>query len=190
MRKVILYVNVTLDGFIAGPAGELDWMLPDPAMNIELSNEMRAEVDTILEGRQIHEAFEQNFRHEASDPGSPPELVDFAQWMLDTPKVVFSRTATALEDPKVRVAQDIPSTVAELKAESGKAMVLFGGVKTVQQFVQQGLVDEYWIKLYPVALGAGQPLFTDLSHRADLRLTHCKAYDSGIVVQRYENAAS
>ncbi len=64
-------------------------------------------------------------------------------------------------------------------------MVLFGGVSTVQQFVQHGLVDEYWIKLHPAALGAGQPLFTDLRQRANLSLAQSKGHDSGIVTLRY-----
>lgn len=90
MRKVILYINVTLDGFIAGPNGELDWMLPDPDLNFELSNAMRERVDTIFTGRNFYHGIEHHFRVEAADPTSPPELVDFAKWMIDTPKVVFS----------------------------------------------------------------------------------------------------
>ncbi len=67
----------------------------------------------------------------------------------------------------------------------GKDMVLFGGNQTVQRFVQLGLVDEYWIKLYPVALGTGQPIYTNLAQPADLRLVDSKTWDSGIVTLRY-----
>jgi len=176
MRKVILFVNLTLDGYLSGPNGELDWMmLPDHVMNQEFTGAMRARVDTILEGRVMHEAFEVNFRAEAADPASPPGPVDFAHWMLDAPKVVFSRSTTP----------DLPKQVAALKAQPGRDMVLFGGVSIVQQFVQHGLVDEYWIKIYPYGLGAGRPLFTGLDRRAELMLLDSKAYDSGIVTCRY-----
>jgi len=78
--------------------------------------------------------------------------------------------------------------VATLKQQPGKGLVLFGGSSTVQQFVQHRVVDEYRLKVYPVALGAGEPLFTDLKDRAGLALTHTKAYDSGIVTLHHQAA--
>jgi dihydrofolate reductase len=188
MRKVILFVNVTTDGYLAGPAGELDWMLPDPELNVEFTDAMRGQVDTILLGRNTYLAFEQIFRAQAADPASPAELVelvDFASWMIDTPKVVFSQSLTAVSEGSRLASGELPAEIAALKAEPGKDMVIFGGVNTVQQLVQRQLVDEYWIKLYPVALGAGQPLFTDLNQRANLKLARSKAYDSGIITLRY-----
>lgn len=184
MRKVILYVNVTLDGFLAGPNGELDWMLPDPEMNQVLSDELRDRVDTILTGRVFYHAADQSFRAQAADPASPPALVEFANWMVETPKVVFSKSLDSVNGGD-SVAADIPAEIAALRDKPGKDMVLFGGSTTAQNFIQAGVVDEYWIKLYPVALGAGQPMFTDLSQRANLELVHSKSHASGIVTLRY-----
>ncbi|WP_372671737.1 dihydrofolate reductase family protein [Amycolatopsis kentuckyensis] len=181
MRKVIAYVNLTLDGHLAGPAGELDWMTPDPQLNIALSDELRSRVDTILTGRTFHHGIEQNFRAQATDPASPAELVDFATWMISTPQVVFSRSLTEVAAPH-RLAADLAGTVAELKALPGKDMVLFGGVSIVQQFVREGLVDEYWTKLYPTAIGAGQPMFTD---RRELMLVESTAWESGFLTLRH-----
>jgi dihydrofolate reductase len=185
MRNVIVFVNVTTDGYLAGPNGELDWMLsrPDEQMNPEFTDAMRERVDTILTGKNFYHGIEANFRAQADDPNSPPELVEFANWILDTPKVVFSRTLT--EARNGTVSADLPKAVAELKSLPGKDMVLFGGVSTVQAFVEHDLVDEYWIKLYPVALGTGQRLFTA---PADLTLIASKTYDSGIVTLRYRPA--
>lgn len=185
MRKVILFVNLTLDGQLAGPNGELDWMLPDPEMNQELTGALRAEVDTILTGRNFHHAAEENFRAQAADPASPPALVDFANWMVETPKVVFSRSLAGAGEGSRVAGGDLGQEVASLKQEPGRGMVLFGGVQIAQQFVQRALVDEYWIKLYPIALGAGQPMFTDLRDRASLRLVDCRAWGSGILTLRY-----
>ncbi|SFW57177.1 dihydrofolate reductase family protein [Amycolatopsis australiensis] len=186
MRNVILYVNLTLDGHLAGPAGELDWMLFDPEMNIALSGEMRSRVDTILTGRAFHHGIEENFRAQASDPASPAELVDFATWMISTPQVVFSRSLAEVAAPHRLAGEDLAAEVAALKALPGKDMVLFGGVSIVQQFVRAGLVDEYWIKLYPTAIGAGQPLFTE--QRTRLELVDSKAWASGILTLRYRPA--
>jgi dihydrofolate reductase len=185
MRKVIVYINVTLDGFTAGPQGELDWMLPDPAMNQALSDELRDRVDTILTGRTFHEAIGPSFSAQATDPASPPALVDFANWMVNTPKVVFSRSLSTVDDNTQLAGADIAAEIAALKDKPGKDMVLFGGSAIVQQFVQDGVVDEYWIKLYPVALGQGRPLFTGKGRRADLELVHSQSHDSGIVTLRY-----
>jgi dihydrofolate reductase len=183
MRNVIVFVNLTLDGYLAGPDGELDWMLsrPDEQLNPELTDAMRARVDTILSGRNFYHGMEENFRAQAADPASPPELVEFANWVIDTPKVVFSHTLSEVAE-NARVATDIPKEVAALKAEPGKDLVLFGGVRTVQQFARHNVVDEYWIKLYPVGLGKGQPLFTS---PVDLTLIDGRTYDSGIITLRY-----
>lgn len=189
MRKVIGFVNLTLDGYLSGPEGELDWMLgrPDPAMNQEFTDEMRARVDTILTGRNFHLGIDQHFTAQAADPASPPELVDFAGWMVDTPRVVFSSTLTDVRDG-FRIAPDISAEVEYQKAQPGRDLVLFGGNRTVRRFVQLGLVDEYWIKLYPVALGAGQPLFTDLDKPAALSLIDSRTWTSGITTLRYQPA--
>jgi len=173
MRKVIVYVNLTLDGQLAGPRGELDWMIPDEEMNQALSDELRDRVDTILAGRVFGTAAKQLFSAQAADPASPPALVDFATWMVETPTVVFSHATTP----------DLAATVAELREKPGKDMVLFGGCGTVQQFVRQNLADEYWIKLYPTAIGEGQPMFTGT--RTSLELVHSKSHASGIVTLRY-----
>jgi dihydrofolate reductase len=183
MRNVIVFVNLTLDGYLAGPNGELDWMLsrPDETLNQEFTDAMRERVDTILSGRNFHHGMEQNFRAQAADPASPPGLVEFANWIIDTPRVVFSHTLTEVAE-NATVASDIPKEIAALKAEPGKDMVLFGGVSTVQSFVHSGLIDEYWIKVYPVAIGTGQPLFPT---PVDLTLIDSKTYDSGIITSRY-----
>jgi dihydrofolate reductase len=159
MRKLILVSNLTLDGAIAGPAGELDRMLMDHQLNVEFTEQLRAEVDTIITGRKTYHQLHEAFSAQLNDPDSPPELVDFATWMVETPKIVFSRTLTGLLSPKDRLATaDIPAFMKAVKDSEGQGLVLFGGVETVQQFVRHGLVDEYWLKIHPVALGNGQPL--------------------------------
>ena len=185
MRKVILYINVTLDGCTAGPNGELDWMLPDPEMNQTLSDELRDRVDTILTGRNFYTAIDQSFRAQATDPASPPALVDFANWMVHTPKVVFSRSLSTVDDNDQLAGADIAAEIAALKNKPGKDMVHFGGSSIVQEFIQHGVVDEFWIKLYPIALGQGLPMFTENDQRANLELVSSTGYDSGIVVLRY-----
>jgi dihydrofolate reductase len=171
-RKVLLYINVTLDGFIAGPGGEVDWALPDPEPDESLGAAMRKRVDTILTGRTFYQAFEQN-------------SAGFSDWMINTPKVVFSTSLTKAAAGARVVDGDPRAVIAALRDEPGGDLVLFGGVDIVQQFVQLRLIDEYWIKLHPLAIGFGQPLFTGLKQRADLTLAESKSWDSGILTLRY-----
>ncbi|MEU4193350.1 dihydrofolate reductase family protein [Kribbella sp. NPDC026611] len=183
MRSVIAALNLTLDGALSGPNGELDWMFPDPQLNVEFTADLRAVVDTMLTGRNAYQQLNAAFTAQRDHPDSPPELVDFATWMVETPKIVFSNTLTELLSPKDRLATaGIPEEIAELKQTDGCGLVIFGGVDTVQQFARHNVIDEYWIKLYPVALGNGRPLFTS---RADLTLVSARAYTSGIQVLRY-----
>jgi dihydrofolate reductase len=186
VRNVICFVNLTLDGFLSGPGGELDWMLsrPDPDMNQQFTDAMRDRVDTILTGRAFHQGIDASFTAQASDPASPPALADFATWMIKTDRVVFSSTLTEVADG-FRLGTDIAGEVAYQKSRPGRDMVLFGGNRTVRRFVQLGLVDEYWIKLYPVALGSGQSLFGDRDRPAELKLVESQTWDSGIVTLRY-----
>jgi dihydrofolate reductase len=183
MRSVIAALNLTLDGALSGPHGELDWMLPDPQLNVDFTADLRAVVDTMITGRTAYQQLTAAFTAQRDDPASPRELVDFATWMVETPKLVFSRTLTDLLSPKDRLAAaDIPEEIADFKRTDGKDAVIFGGAGTVQQFARHNVIDEYWIKLYPVALGNGRPLFTG---HADLRLISARSYDSGIQVLRY-----
>jgi dihydrofolate reductase len=140
----------------------------------------------MIAGRKAYHQLNEAFSAQRNHPDSPPELVDFATWMVETPKIVFSRTLTGLLSPKDRLATaDIPTEMKAVKETEGGGLVLFGGIETAQQFVRYGVVDEYWLKVYPVALGNGQPLFTDLLQRADLELMDSKTYESGIVTLRY-----
>lgn len=181
MRKVIVYVNLTLDSMLCGPAGEMDWMDLDPAMNSEFADAMRARVDTMLVGRNTYQGFEQHFRASAADPASEEGLVDFSTWMVDTPKVVLTSTLTQVSDVS-RTARDLVAAVAELKARPGKDIVAFGGVQLVNSLVDNGLVDEFWLKIAPTAIGEGRPLFTT---RTALALADSKAWPSGTITARY-----
>jgi dihydrofolate reductase len=182
-RKVILSINTTLDSFMAGPAGELDWVIPDAAMGVDIGNALRAQVDTILVGRNTYETFDRHYRTQATDPASPRELAKFARWMIETPKVVFSRKGIAVASGSRLAHEEIPDEIEALKRQPGRDLVLFGGVSTVRQFIQLSLVDEFWFKMHPIALGSGQPIF---DKPEPLRLLGSRAYPSGVLGLRFQ----
>lgn len=186
MRKVILFMAVSIDGFVGGPKGELDWEVRDEEVSRYLVTDLLSKVDTMLLGRVLYQGFEQAWPAMASNPSSPKDIVDFAHWIEDSPKIVFSKTLQKVGWRSSRLVSvkdndDVAAEVAKLKQLSGGDMVVFGGARFAQTLVQMGLIDEFRLKLQPVVLGAGLPLFKDVKGRVNLKLAESKVFQSGVV---------
>jgi dihydrofolate reductase len=193
MRKVILFMHMSTDGFIARPNGEMDWAtMNDDEMGRYLITDLLTTADTMILGRVLFQGFEQHWPGVAANPSNPKDLVDFAHWIEDSPKIVFTKTldkadwkSTTLV--KVRDNDHIAQEISKLKQQPGKDMVLFGGASFAQTCVKLGLVDEYRLKLEPVVLGNGKPLFQDIKDKMNLKLTNSKRFDSGVVGLYYQS---
>jgi dihydrofolate reductase len=188
MRKVILFMHVTLDGFVCGPKDEMDWTtMNDDAIGKFLIPDLQKTVDTMLVGRVLYQGFEQYWPTVPENPSSKPELVAFAHWMADTPKLVFSNTLKEVKWKNSRLAVSGPkNTIEQLKKEAGGDMVIFGGASLAAHFVKNNLVDEFRLKLEPVILGKGKSLFQGLASRVRLKLIRSKTFDSGVAGLYYE----
>ena len=171
MRPVRYNVAASLDGFIAGPHGEYDWIPDDPAVDF---GALFARVDTVLLGRRSYELTQR-------DPGA--EL----PWSAGTRVYVFSRTLRQADHPGVTVVgDDAAGVVAALRAEPGEGEIwLFGGGELFGALLAAGQVDVVEVTVAPVLLGAGVPLVPAGVPRAALRLTHSHAYPSGMVALHY-----
>jgi dihydrofolate reductase len=180
-RKLKLQVQMTVDGFVAGPEGQLDWMtrnLDDGviARIVQLTDTS----DTILLGRKMTAGFINYW--EAVQPQSPEYV--FARRMVDTPKIVFSKTVTRALGKNVRVESgDLVQAVTRLKEQQGKDIVVYGGATFVSALIEHDLIDELNIFVNPVAIGRGMRIFKD---RKALRSTGSTAYPSGVVVNTYQ----
>src|SRR5262249_11550670 len=138
-------------------------------------------------GRKTYQGFENYWPAVPKDPSSPKELVEFAHWMENAPKIVFSKTLDKVEWTNSTLAKgDIAEEVAKLKQQPGNDMVIFGGAGIVSSFVEQGLIDEYRLKVHPVVLGSGLPLWQSVKERRNLKLTQAKAFDTGVVALYYQ----
>lgn len=180
MKKVILNLAVTLDGFIEGPNGEIDWCIMDDDMEFDAFIQS---IDTILYGRVSYDAWG-NFQPD--EQASPAEKTMW-QDIHGKNKIVFS--AQQRTDERARfITSDIANEVAAIKAQGGKDIWLYGGAKLIKTFIQLGLIDVYKISVHPVALGSGKPLFEDLKERIGLRLTGTRVFRSGVVEMTYEPA--
>ncbi|WP_080055346.1 dihydrofolate reductase family protein [Spirosoma aerolatum] len=188
MRKLILFMHVSLDGFVCGRNNEQDWMtLDDHEMGEFMASDFQKTVDTMLVGRVLYEGFASFWPTVPTMPNTPPELVDFAYWMINTPKIVFSKTLQTVEWTNSHLAQhDLAEEVAQLKQKPGGDIIVFGGATLVAALAEQNLIDEYRIKLEPILLGAGKPLFAQIQDRIKLKLTKSRAFSSGVVGLYYE----
>lgn len=192
MRKVIMSMMMSLDGFIAGPNDEMDW-LPD-FKNEELWEEMHAEmwkqlrtVDTILLGRLTYQIWERYWPAAATDPSSTKNDIEFSRYADETPKVVFSKTLDNVKWQNTRLIKDnIAEEIAKMKQRPGKDLALAGGAGIAQTFTNLGLIDRYRLLVHPVVLGKGKPLFKDIKTRIKLRLVNMMTYKNGVVGLDYE----
>ncbi|MDJ1495295.1 dihydrofolate reductase family protein [Cytophagaceae bacterium DM2B3-1] len=179
MRKIILDLAVTLDGFIEGPNGEVDWCIMDDDMGFDKFVE---EIDTILYGRISYELY----GYYTPDASRSQTEIDFAKATQKMKKYVFSRSLSTIQGNVTLVSENIAEEIYKLKESPGKDIWLFGGASLITSFIQAGLIDEYRIGVHPVALGSGKPLFQQLQQRLDLRLIDTKVYRSGVTLLRYK----
>ncbi|WP_371362266.1 putative protein YyaP [Sporomusa rhizae] len=178
-RKIILDLAVTLDGFIEGPNGEVDWCIMDPDMGF---SDFLNDIDTILYGRKSYDLWGQY------SPGNEVSNPEKEIWELvhNKKKYVFSKTLTKVDGKAELINNNIEEEVNKLKNQPGKDIWLYGGASLITTFVNLGLVDEYRLAVHPVILGAGKPLFVDIKQRVGLKLTNVKRFSSGVVQLCYQ----
>jgi dihydrofolate reductase len=189
MRKVIVWIHISLDGFVAGPNGELDWLAAHVVTEDgwKSYNDLLSTVDTVLLGRVNYQGFASYWPAMATNPSSTKYDIDFSHWLDNTPKLVFSRTLEKVEWQNSRLVKDnIAEEISTLKQQPGKDMLIMNSASIVQTFMRLGLIDEYRISVHPVVLGGGKPLFKDLDERHKLKLLKTKAFNSGVVELHYQ----
>jgi dihydrofolate reductase len=183
MRKLKLQMQITVDGFVAGPEGQLDWMTWDMDTDlIAFINRLTDSSDTILLGRKMTDGFVKYWEQVVTKPESPEYA--FGRKMVDMPKIVFSRTLKKVEGRNVSVEGGaLADAVDRLKKQPGKDLVVYGGAGFVSSLIENGLIDEMNFFVNPVAIGAGLRVF---GGRKPLKLASSKAYACGIVVNTYQ----
>ena len=185
MRKLIYSMGVSLDGFIAGPSGEIDWSPPDEELH-RFHNQRVGELGGHLLGRRL---YEEMLYWETADenPSIQEHELEFARIWKDIPKIVFSKTLEKVEGNARLVRDGAAEEVARLKDEPGKNLAV-GGAGLASTFIKLGLIDEYRLFVSPVVLGGGTPYFPALDQRIDVELVETRTFGSRVVYVRYQNA--
>lgn len=185
MRKLKLQVQMTIDGFVAGPDGQLDWMWitgeRDESLNRRVI-ELADSCDTILLGRKMTREFIDHWENVVDNQPDSPEQ-SLAQRMVNMRKIVFSRTQTAINGRNLEVENgDLAAAVQALKKEPGKDIIVYGGANFASSLISQNLIDEYFIFRNPVAIGNGLSIFKE---EKLLKLDSSTAYKNGKILNKY-----
>ena len=192
MRKLKLQVQMTVDGYVGGPNGELDWMVLG-----EWDSDLEAYVyaftdssDTILLGRTMTEGFVNYWTDIVENKPESPDFT-FAKKMVDKPKVVFTKTLEESPWANTILAKgDLANEIDLLKNQEGNDMIVYGGAGFVSSLIKAGLIDEYHLFVNPVAIGRGMTIFGDLKEMLNLTLVKSQVFESGEVVLCYKPKAS
>lgn len=178
MKKVILDLAVSLDGFIEGPNGEIDWCIMDDDMDFD---SFLSTIDTIFYGRVSYDAWG-NFQ-----PGSNANKTEINLWknVHSKKKYVFS-TQIRSDDRATFINADWQKKVEEIKNGPGNDIWLYGGASLIKNFIQSDLIDIYRLSVHPVVLGSGKPLFENLAERLQLQFIEARNFKSGVIQLVYK----
>jgi dihydrofolate reductase len=181
MRRLIVSEMVTLDGYFAGPNGEIDWFFWNEEM-ANYSADLLSRVDTILFGRVTYELMA-DYWPSASMTAEEPIIIDK---MNNLPKIVFSKTLEKAEWENTKLVEEInKDDILKMKQQPGKDIVIYGSGSIVSALTQLGLIDEYRILVNPIILGSGKLLFKNLTERVNLKLVQTKTFKSSVILLHY-----
>jgi dihydrofolate reductase len=181
MRKLVVFNNVTLDGFFAGVNGDISWFKRD-AQSSEFAIKMAHSGNTLIFGRVTYQLMAGYWPTPLAMQNDPV----MAEGMNSLPKIVFSRTLDKADWSNTRLVKtDMLAEVRKMKQQFGKDMAILGSGSIVSQLAQQGLIDEYQFMVNPVVIGKGRTLFEDIKDRLPLKLTDTRIFANGNVLLSY-----
>ena len=186
MRKIITTTWISLDGFIAGPNNEMDWVRVDDEMG-KYEMDIVTAADTLLLGRVTYQSFAGSWPYVPDNPNASEDEKEYARKLNAMRKIVFSRTLESVEWNNSRLVKEVvPEEIEQLKHEPGRDMVIYGSASLVRTLTNLSLIDEYQILVHPVILGSGKPLFQDIKDQVKLKLVNSKTHPSGVVLLSYQ----
>jgi dihydrofolate reductase len=185
MRKLIFFMHTSLDGFVAGLKGEMDWINIDDEM-FDFVATMTDKADTALYGRVTYEIMQSYWPNAGKQPNASKHDKEHSAWYNKVSKVVLSKTIheTGLHNTKV-IGDQLPDNINKLKQQEGKNIIIFGSPGASQSLLNEGLIDEFWLFVNPIILGQGMPLFKDMTGTIKLKLVESKTFASGVIALHY-----
>lgn len=179
-------MHISLDGFVAGPKGEMDWIKVNAEI-FDYVGKRISEGDTALYGRVTFQMMENYWPTAADKPNATKHDIDHSKWYKKIQKVVLSKTLNEVDYTKTTVISDnLKERIIEIKQQPGNDILLFGSPSATHSLIQQNLIDGYWLFVNPIILGQGIPLFKDIKDKVKLKLLNTKQFDIGVTELNYE----
>lgn len=190
MRKLVLFMHTSLDGFVAGPNGEMDWITVDEEI-FDFVEQRTQAADTALYGRVTYEMMEGYWPTAAGQPGATRHDISHSRWYKQVAKVVLSRTLSGGNLTNVTVVREnLAEQIGQLKRGSSGEIIIFGSPSAAHSLMAENLIDEYWLFVNPILLGQGIPVFADIAGKTALQLIRSHLFSSGVVCLHYERKES
>ena len=184
MRKIISFMHISLDGFVAGPNGEMDWIKVDEEIFDHVGKRISGG-DTALYGRVTYEMMEGYWPTAADQPTATKHDIEHSKWYSKVHKVVLSRTMKEAAPNTTIISDKLADILNEIKQTPGEDILLFGSPTATHSLIHQDLIDGYWLFVNPIILGQGVPLFTDIREKIKLQLVSTQQFTCGVTELNY-----
>jgi dihydrofolate reductase len=184
-RKIISFMHISLDGFVAGPNGEMNWIKVDEEIFDHVGKRI-SEGDTALYGRVTYQMMESYWPTAGQEPNASKHDIEHSKWYSKVHKVVLSRTMKDAELANTTIISDnLSDSINEIKQSAGPDILLFGSPTATHSLIQLNLIDGYWLFVNPIILGQGIPLFADIKEKIKLNLLSTHQFNSGVTELNY-----
>ena len=188
MRKIISFMHISLDGFVAGPNGEMNWIKVDEEL-FDFIGKRISETDTACYGRVTYQMMENYWPAAGDEPNASKHDIEHSKWYNKVHKIVLSKTMKDADLPNTTIISDnLSDGINEIKQsrnDEGKEILLFGSPTATHSLIQENLIDGYWLFVNPIVLGRGIPLFVDIKDRIKLKLLTTRKFTSGVTELNY-----
>ncbi|MCO4292251.1 dihydrofolate reductase family protein [Solitalea sp. MAHUQ-68] len=185
MRKIISFMHISLDGFVAGPNGEMDWIKVDKEI-FDFVGLRISEGDTALYGRVTYQMMEDYWPTAGEKPNATKHDIEHSKWYSKVHKVVLSKTMNNEDLTNTKIISDnLSDSINEIKQQAGNEILLFGSPSATHSLIQLNLIDGYWLFVNPIILGRGIPLFVDIKDKIKLNLLTTRQFTCGVTELNY-----
>jgi len=187
MRKVISFMHISLDGFVAGPNGELNWAKVDQELFDYVGQRIK-KGDTALYGRTTYQMMESYWPTAGDKPNATKHDIEHSNWYNNVHKVVLSKTLQGSDKPNTTIiSENIVEQLNEIKKQEGEDILLFGSPTATHSLIEQNLIDGFWLFVNPIILGEGVSLYHDIKGKINLKLLPItQQFSNGVTELNYE----
>lgn len=185
MGKIISFMHISLDGFVAGPNGEMNWIKVDEEIFDHVGKRI-SKTSSALYGRKTYQMMENYWPSAGDQPDASKHDIEHSEWYNKAHKIVLSKTMKGIDLANTTIISDhLPDRINEIKQQADKEILLFGSPAATHSLIQQNLIDGYWLFVNPIILGQGIPLFTGITHKINLNLLSTRQFTNGVTELDY-----